>query len=50
MDSLQQTIDGAWEQRNELSPSRASRAIRDAVAHVIDALDRGKLRVAEKVR
>ena len=49
MDSLQQTIDGAWEQRNELSPSRASRAIRDAVAHVIDALDRGKLRVAEKV-
>ena len=49
MESLQQTIDGAWEQRSELSPSHASPAIRDAIAHVIDALDRGTLRVAERI-
>src|SRR5690242_4748761 len=49
MDSLQQTIDDAWEARADVSPARASPAIRDAVAHVIDALDRGALRVAEKV-
>ena len=49
MDNLQQTIDAAWEARGELSPSAASPAIGDAVAHVIDALDRGALRVAEKI-
>jgi 2,3,4,5-tetrahydropyridine-2-carboxylate N-succinyltransferase len=49
MDSLQQIIDGAWEQRGDLSPSRAAPAIHDAVAHVIGALDRGDLRVAEKI-
>jgi len=49
MDNLQHTIDAAWEARSELSPSAASPAIRDAVAHVIDALDRGALRVAEKI-
>ncbi len=49
MDTLQHTIDAAWEARSELSPSSASPAIRDAVAHVIDALDRGALRVAEKI-
>ena len=49
METLQQTIDAAWEARGELSPAQASPAIRDAVAHVIDALDRGELRVAEKI-
>ena len=49
MESLQQTIDGAWEQRSELSPASAPPAIRDAVTHVIDALDRGTLRVAERI-
>jgi 2,3,4,5-tetrahydropyridine-2,6-dicarboxylate N-succinyltransferase len=49
MDHLQPTIDAAWEARSELSPAAASPAIRDAVAHVIDALDRGALRVAEKI-
>jgi 2,3,4,5-tetrahydropyridine-2-carboxylate N-succinyltransferase len=49
MDNLQHTIDDAWEARSDLSPSAASPAIRDAVAHVIDALDRGALRVAEKI-
>ena len=49
MESLQQTIDAAWDARGELSPAQASPAIRDAVAHVIAALDRGELRVAEKI-
>jgi 2,3,4,5-tetrahydropyridine-2-carboxylate N-succinyltransferase len=48
MDLLQQTIESAWERRSELSPASASAAIRDAVATVIDALDTGRLRVAEK--
>ena len=49
MDTLQRTIDEAWEGRSDLSPTRASASVRDAVAHVIDSLDRGELRVAEKV-
>jgi 2,3,4,5-tetrahydropyridine-2-carboxylate N-succinyltransferase len=49
LESLQQTIDAAWEQRGELSPARATPEIRDAVAHVVDALDGGRLRVAEKI-
>ena len=49
MNDLQQTIESAWETRSELSPSSAPNALRDAVAHVIDALDRGTLRVAEKL-
>jgi 2,3,4,5-tetrahydropyridine-2,6-dicarboxylate N-succinyltransferase len=49
MPSLQQTIDAAWEVRTDLSPSRAAADIRDAVRHVIDELDAGRLRVAEKV-
>jgi 2,3,4,5-tetrahydropyridine-2-carboxylate N-succinyltransferase len=48
MDNLQSTIDAAWEARAELAPARAPAAIRDAVAHVIDELDAGRLRVAEK--
>ncbi|MEO9136464.1 MAG: 2,3,4,5-tetrahydropyridine-2,6-dicarboxylate N-succinyltransferase [Casimicrobiaceae bacterium] len=49
MQSLQPTIDAAWDARSDLSPSRASPDIRDAVLHVIDELDRGRLRVAEKI-
>ena len=48
MQSLEQTIEAAWEQRSLLSPANASPAVREAVEHVIDALDRGELRVAEK--
>ena len=48
MADISTTIDAAWEQRAELSPARASSEIRDAVAHVIDELDQGRLRVAEK--
>jgi len=49
MNSLQATIDAAWDARTELSPSAAPAAVREAVAHVIDELDAGRLRVAEKV-
>ena len=48
MDDLQHTIDAAWERRSELSPSNTPAEVRDAVAHVIAALDRGELRVATK--
>jgi 2,3,4,5-tetrahydropyridine-2-carboxylate N-succinyltransferase len=48
MDDLQHTIDAAWERRSELSPSNTPEEVRDAVAHVIAALDRGELRVATK--
>jgi 2,3,4,5-tetrahydropyridine-2-carboxylate N-succinyltransferase len=46
---LQNTIDQAWENRAEISPSSAPAAVRDAVEHAIAALDAGKLRVAEKI-
>ena len=48
MNVLQQTIDAAWERRSELSPAGAPAEVRDAVAQVIAALDRGELRVATK--
>jgi 2,3,4,5-tetrahydropyridine-2-carboxylate N-succinyltransferase len=47
--SLQNVIDGAWEQRAELSPQKAPGDVREAVAHVIGELDAGRLRVAEKI-
>ncbi|MCS6945792.1 MAG: 2,3,4,5-tetrahydropyridine-2,6-dicarboxylate N-succinyltransferase [Sutterellaceae bacterium] len=46
--SLQQTIEQAWEERAHLSPASAPHSVRTAVAEVIDKLDRGELRVAEK--
>jgi len=48
MDSLQQTIDAAWDARSELSPTHAPAGLRDAVNHVIGELDQGRLRVADK--
>jgi 2,3,4,5-tetrahydropyridine-2,6-dicarboxylate N-succinyltransferase len=49
MDKLQSTIDAAWETRSDLSPENAPAPVREAVAQVIDGLDAGRLRVAEKV-
>lgn len=49
MDDLQRTIDAAWETRATLSPATAPSTLRDAVAHVIDELDAGRVRVAEKL-
>ena len=48
MNTLQTTIEAAWEQRAELSPGTAPAKIGDAVAQVIKGLDAGTLRVAEK--
>src|SRR5690606_24630581 len=47
--ALQTTIDTAWEQRASLNPKAAPADVRDAVNHIIDQLDTGKLRVAEKI-
>jgi 2,3,4,5-tetrahydropyridine-2-carboxylate N-succinyltransferase len=49
MDQLEQTINEAWEKRTELAPGKAPAKIGEAVAHVINELDQGKLRVAEKI-
>ncbi|WP_153100128.1 2,3,4,5-tetrahydropyridine-2,6-dicarboxylate N-succinyltransferase [Paraburkholderia hayleyella] len=46
--SLQLIIDTAWDNRAELSPKAAPAEVREAVAHVLEALDQGTLRVAEK--
>ncbi len=46
---LAATIDGAWEHRTQFSASNAPADIRAAVDQVIDGLDRGTLRVAERV-
>jgi 2,3,4,5-tetrahydropyridine-2-carboxylate N-succinyltransferase len=49
MPALQELIDAAWERRGTVSPSAAEPALRDAVETVLSKLDRGELRVAEKV-
>jgi 2,3,4,5-tetrahydropyridine-2-carboxylate N-succinyltransferase len=45
---LKRTIEEAWEQREKLDASSAE-PIRDAVADALTLLDRGELRVAEKI-
>ena len=47
--ALQTVIENAWETRAELSVASAPAEIRDAVNHIIDQLDSGKARLAEKV-
>lgn len=46
---METIINDAFEQRNTLSPNTASSQIKEAVLHVIQQLDQGTLRVAEKV-
>jgi 2,3,4,5-tetrahydropyridine-2-carboxylate N-succinyltransferase len=46
--SAQKTIDEAWENRAGVNPGNAPKPLREAVEHVIDGLDAGRLRVAEK--
>ncbi len=45
---LQQLITQAWEDRAQLSPDSSAPALRDAIRQIIDDLDCGRLRVAEK--
>ena len=47
--SLQSIIDAAWEDRARFSPADAPADVRAAVTSVIDDLNAGKLRVAERV-
>ena len=47
-DNLQATIDAAWENRANLSPSAAPQDVLDAVEHTISELNNGKLRVATR--
>ena len=49
MQTIQQIIDAAWEQRTTLQPGSAPPAVTAAVAEVIGCLDEGSLRVAEKI-
>jgi 2,3,4,5-tetrahydropyridine-2-carboxylate N-succinyltransferase len=46
---MQAIIDQAWEDRASLKPGSAPARIGEAVAQIIDQLDQGKLRVAEKI-
>ena len=46
---LQQLLDQAWEDRANISSKSAPADVREAVAHVLEQLDAGTLRVAEKV-
>ena len=49
MQELQAIIDQAWEDRANLNPGTAPARIGEAVDHVLDCLDKGSLRVAEKI-
>ena len=49
MEELQKVIDSAWESRADLQPGTAPARIGEAVANVLDRLDKGTLRVAEKL-
>ncbi|MEJ7138553.1 2,3,4,5-tetrahydropyridine-2,6-dicarboxylate N-succinyltransferase [Amphibiibacter pelophylacis] len=45
---LQSLIENAWELRTEFSPANCPSDVRDAVQSVLDALNSGSLRVAER--
>jgi 2,3,4,5-tetrahydropyridine-2,6-dicarboxylate N-succinyltransferase len=49
MTTLQTVIDQAWEDRASLSPASAPKEVVDAVESVIADLNKGRIRVAEKV-
>lgn len=49
MNSLQIIIDQGFEQRQQLTPDNAPQDLRNAVEAVMEGLDQGHLRVAEKI-
>lgn len=49
MTALQNLIENAFEERNDISPTKVSAEIRNAVEEVLSKLDDGSLRVAEKI-
>ena len=49
MSALESTINAAWEKRAEYSPSAHPAGVKQAVDEAIGELNRGRLRVAEKI-
>lgn len=49
MSDIKSIIENGWENRTSVSPASAPAELREAVAHVLDELNAGKLRVAEKI-
>lgn len=49
MHPAQHLIENAYEQRHQVTPSTALPELIDSIQYVIEALDTGKLRVAEKI-
>ncbi|MBS3934556.1 MAG: 2,3,4,5-tetrahydropyridine-2,6-dicarboxylate N-succinyltransferase [Sulfuritalea sp.] len=49
MSELQSLIERYWEDRASLKPGAAPARLGEAVQHALDALDKGDLRVAEKI-
>lgn len=49
MQDIQQRIEAAFEQRANISPTDMPAGLADDLAHVIDSIDKGELRVAEKI-
>lgn len=49
MQALQNIIENAYEERSNLSPQRVSSEIKNAIQEVIQLLDSGKARIAEKI-
>jgi len=47
--TLESIIDAAFERRTEISPNQVPTELADALGHVIAELNRGQLRVAEKI-
>ncbi len=48
MNNIQETIDAAFERRQEITPRNVDTYVKEAVLEAIDLLDSGKARVAEK--
>ena len=49
MHELQKVIENAWETRADLKPGEAPATVGEAVEHILEELNQGKLRVAEKI-
>lgn len=49
MTALQTLIENAFEQRNDITPSKVDPSVKEAVDSVLKQLDNGALRVAEKI-
>jgi 2,3,4,5-tetrahydropyridine-2,6-dicarboxylate N-succinyltransferase len=48
MTEIQQLIEEAFERRADINPRNAEPKLKDAIAHVLEELDKGRLRVASK--